>query len=319
MARGAKKGVGISATQVLLAAILVVAVILLANTANFTGLFTFGSANATATPGAVNLSASPTSAAIPTTDYPPELYARLKAYQSAPDAVSKRPAYFGSITDEIFKELPSFPKDFYVIKLLFELGKVTDPSKITIDYWKQPEFYPQFEEQGVSMMTNPPKGRWGAFGYGSYPSETVVLSPKQGTFKVHFFLHTSWLVQTYQGLSLSASFPASATLQKTSFPDNTKSIVQDASVVRDYFDVDVSPSVILLEPAFPVFKPEWTQMVTVTVKVKNPPSGKYAIGINAGAAPAEKANEWLWKYKTNYVGGAGHSIGMPWYTIYIDV
>lgn len=261
--------------------------------------------------------ASPTTQ--PTPNYPPELYARLKFYQDTPTADAKRPSYFGSITDEIFKELPAFPKDFYIVKLLFELGKVTDPTKITSEYYKQPEFYPQFESQGVQMMSNPPQGRWGAFGYGTYPSETVVLTPRQGEFQAGFFFYTSWIVQTYQGLSLTTTFPSRATLMKSYFPDNTQTVIQDPAIVSKYFEVSVSPNVLLLEPAFPVFKSNWAQQIIVTVKVKNPPPGKYAISLYAGDPPSDKGNEWLWKYKNNYVGGTAHSIGAPMYSIFIEV
>jgi hypothetical protein len=313
MARGAKKSTGPNKTIFVAAALVMLVFILFMFNPQITSMFDSKS----------GADIKPTAAPLPTVtlkpDYPPELYARLKAYQDIPEADAKRPAYFGSITNEVFKDLPPFPKDFYIIKLLFELGKITDGTKITPEYWKQPEFYPQFEDQGVAMMANPPTGRWGAFGYGTYPSETVVLTPRNNKFRVIFFLHTSWLVQTYQGMGLSYSFPRHAELQKTLYPDNTKAVLQDPANVSKYFHVKISPDVILLEPAFPVVKNGWAHAIAVDVEVKNAPPGKYAIGVDIGDAPSEKANEWLWKYKTNYVGGSSHSIGIPWYTIFVQV
>ncbi|MFH1258181.1 MAG: hypothetical protein ABIG96_00685 [Candidatus Micrarchaeota archaeon] len=308
MARGGKKASRTNYIYYTIGALLLVAIAYFA--------FNSGSINPSGPAMISNATVTPNAAL---GDYPPELYARLRAYQQSPEAVSKRPAYFGAITDEVFKELPSFPKDFYVIKLLYELGKVTDGSKITEEYYKQPEFYPQFEEQGVPLMLNPPQNRWGAFGYGTYPSEMVVLSPRTNKLKVRFFIHTSWLVQTYQGMSFGYEFPAKAQLQKTAFADNSKDVIQDPAETRKYFDVSISPDVTLLEPAFPVFKPGWAQAVTMDITVKNPPTGKYAIGVIIANPPSEKANEWLWKYKTNYVGGSAHSIGVPWFTAFIQV
>ncbi|MFH0972121.1 MAG: hypothetical protein V1835_06165 [Candidatus Micrarchaeota archaeon] len=319
MAKGGKKSSGISAMHIMLGAVIILALILIANNPSITGMFTATKQVATPSPTDEPFKMLPSPTPLAVTDYPPELYARLQAYQSGIEAISVRPRYFGSITDEIFKELPPFPKDFYVIKLLFELGKITDPGKVTADYWKQPEFYRGFDSQGVKMMANPPQGRWGAFGLGTYPGETVVLAPKQSEFETRFFIHTSWLVQTYQGMGLYSVFPKSGSLQSTSYPDDTKAVQQDPETIKQYFDVTVTPDVVLLEPAFPIFKEGWTQMVTVKVRVKNPPSGKYLIGINSGSPPSGKATEWLWKYKTNYVGGGSSSIGVPWYTIFIQV
>jgi len=246
----------------------------------------------------------------------PDLAARIKGMQQG----------YSSKRDEtllpaiVFSELPPFPKDFDEIALLVYIGSITEMNRIGPEYFKQPEFYAGWGDQGVPLYQHPPKDRWGAFGYGTYPSEMLVNSPRNAEWNVSFFMHTSWLVQTYQGIGFNVVFPATAALIQNNFPDGQKNITQDPAKVKDYFEVSVEPSSLLLEPAFPIFKQGWTQRVVVKAKAKNVPPGRYAIGLDIGGPDSKLAEEWLWKYKTQYSGNAGMTgVGRPWYTVFIDV
>ncbi len=247
----------------------------------------------------------------------PQLAGFLKSYQQV-GAPAQRPDYLPSI---VFSKLPPFPKDFYSVDILVENGIFSDMKLIDEPYWKQPEFYPEFERQAVLAYQKPPTDRWAAFGLGSYPSEVVVLSPRNNVFEVNFFMHTSWLVQTYQGTQFNYGFPAQGELLQSDFPDNTRNVTQDPEKVREYFDVEITPKEILLEPAFPVFESNWTEKIKVKVKVKNAPPGKYYIGIGGQSPSKEKADEWIWKYKTRYTDAANSfgGVGKPWLGIFIHI
>lgn len=250
----------------------------------------------------------------------PELAAYIQNYQqgAAVGAQSKRPDYLPSI---VFSKLPPMPKDFYVVDLLVDKGIFTDVNRIEEAYWKQPEFYPTFEDQGVELYQHPPQGRWAAFGVGSYPSELIVLSPRNNQFEVAFMMYTSWLVETYQGTKFNYGFPKSGNILLSDFPDGSRDVIQDPAVVKEYFDVEITPNEILLEPAFPLFEKNWVQKIKVKVKVKDAPPGKYLIGVGSEAPSKEKADEWLWKYKNRYTDAAVSygGIGRPWFSIFIDI
>lgn len=270
----------------------------------------------TAIPTAVITAATPVPTPEPFWAKYPDLMERLRQYQ-APEAESVRRC---DLPPQVFSKLPEFPKDFYANKLLFELAKIQDINYFKEDYWKQPEFYRGFDEQGCSLYQYPPRDRWAAFGYGTYPSEVVVLSKRNDEFEATFFAYTSWLVQTYQGLGFRASYPSTGRLQNSEFPDGTRTITVDPQETTKYFKVvSITPEDALLEPAFPVFENGWTQKVKVRVKVTDAKPGRYLVGVDIGAPSKEKSDEWFWKYKLNYVTSGSHSIGAPWYVMFIEV
>ncbi len=250
----------------------------------------------------------------------PELAAFIKTYQEGfvVGEQSKRPDYLPGV---VFSKLPPMPKDFYTVKLLVEKGIFTDMKKIGEAYWKQPEFYPNFESQGVPLYQKPPVDRWAAFGLGSYPSEILVLSPRNNEFEINFFMYTSWLVQTYQGTRLYYDFPAHGETLLSEFPDGTRNITQDPEKARRHFEVELVPEDVLLEPVFPVFENGWVQKVRVKVKVRDAPPGRYYIAIGGQSPSQELAQEWLWKYKTRYTDAANNfgGTGRPWEAIYIEI
>lgn len=244
----------------------------------------------------------------------PELQRRLQAFQEGP--VSKRPDY---LPKELFANLPPFPEDFYAMKVLVEFGKIPDLGRVGEEYYKQPEFYPQFETNGVQMMQNPPVGRWAPYGYGSYPSETLVATTNDTEFTVYTYFHSSWLVESYQGLGLVPVFPAVANMLQNEFPDGARYVAQNPNEAQKYFDVSITPGAILLEPAFPVFGKNWAQRVAMKIKVKGAPKGRYVIGIGIGSVPKELDAQWVWKYKTAYNTGGMAGIDVPWYQAFIQV
>ncbi len=310
---GRKKSPDLKMVVVVAAAILVLAIVFWQP---ITQLFAPPAPKPTAMPTAIITAATPAPTPEPFWAKYPDLMERLGQYQK-PYAESVRRC---DLPPQVFSKLPAFPKDFYANKLLFELAKISDVNYFGEEYWKQPEFYKGFEEQGCELYQYPPRDRWAAFGYGTYPSEVVVLSKRNDEFEATFFAYSSWLVQTYQGLGMQASYPASGRLQTSEFPDGTRNVSVDPEETRKYFEiVSITPSDVLLEPAFPVFEEGWVHKVKVRVKVKDAKPGRYLVGVDVGMPSAEKNDEWFWKYKLNYVSSGSHSIGVPWYTMFVEV
>jgi hypothetical protein len=173
----------------------------------------------------------------------PELKQRLEGYGAVKE--SKRPDYLPA---EVFKFLPKFPRDFYWVKTMVELGLLTDVNAIPAEYYKQPEFYPRFDTIGVDMMQHPTPGRFGAWGFGTYPSEVLLNAKVNETTGVettaYTIFHTSWLVETYQGMGLTVVYPNEAHMLSNQFSDGSRSVTQNSSEVAKYFETEF----VSLEP-----------------------------------------------------------------------
>ena len=110
-------------------------------------------------------------------------------FVSTEESSSFRPKYCddnGCIDDEVvFRELPPYPIDFREVDVMVENNRypiAEDFSNELPDevYFKQPEFYPTWEDQGVPYYT-PLKpgyspGYVGVVGYGAYPGD-ILVSP----------------------------------------------------------------------------------------------------------------------------------------------
>jgi len=221
----------------------------------------------------------------------------------------------------IFRDLPAFPDDFGPVKALIDAGRVRDVcERIGEEYWKQPEFYPNFVPGGVSMMLNPPTDRMGVQGYGSFPGEGIVGAEPGETIRTCTFLHTSWLISTYQGMKLNPVYLDDTELSMNSFSNGARTVSQSAEENQQYFNIEVEPYQFLLEPTWGYFYNGWTRKIDVVVHVSpNTPPGRYIIGVGVTAPDPDKAEEWLWEYKTIYVNAGAFGIGRPIYMLGIEV
>jgi hypothetical protein len=219
------------------------------------------------------------------------------------------------IPDKVFAKLPPYPKNLGEIKIMIEYNKIKDLTTIEEEYYKQPEFYLNWNPSGINSFFNPPGGYFGAFGFGAYPGDTVATMKPGESLKLGTFFRTSWGVETYQGMQLASVFPENA----ESITAGLK-IEQDPKKVRDYFDVSIEPSLFVLEPSFGVFEKDWARKITVIIRVKqNTPSGKYVVGITPIAPPSEKEDKWLTQYGLRYVSAGSHGVGRPFYQVFIEV
>jgi hypothetical protein len=239
-----------------------------------------------------------------------------------PDYCDKNTLKLGSyliqgkcIPKAVFTELPPYPKNLNDIKLLVKFSKVRDLTTIGEEYYKQPEFYENWDPAGIDSFLNPPGGYFGAFGFGTYPADVIVNLKSGQSFKVGTFFKTSWGIQTYQGMQLITVFPEHA----ESVMGNV-TVDQKSDKVKNYFEVSTNSNLFVLGPTFGVFSKDWVKLVTIDVKVKSDtPSGKYVVGITPIEPPVEYQDKWLSQYGLNYVSAGESGVGRPFFQIFIEV
>ena len=219
------------------------------------------------------------------------------------------------IPDKVFTNLPSYPNDLSEMKILIRYGKVKDLTTVEEKYYKQPEFYLNWDPSGIDSFFNPPGGYFGAFGFGAYPADTVAIVKPGEALRLGTFFKTSWGVENYQGMQLMAVFPEYAE-SKTGKIE----VSQNPTNVRNYFDVSIDPNTFILEPTFGIFEKDWARKITVIIRVKpDTPPGEYVVGISPTAPPSEMEDQWLTQYGLRYVSAGGQGIGRPFYQVFIEV
>ncbi|MBD3260058.1 hypothetical protein GF371_05540 [Candidatus Woesearchaeota archaeon] len=249
--------------------------------------------------------------------YDPELEERIRMAEEGNEQISERPDY---LPPAMFKELPKFPKDFYRVRTLVRIGRIADLENLEPRYWLQPEFFPEFEKIGVPLLLDAPTDRWGAYGISSYPGDSIANIVAGDTLDLYFFIKSSYLVETYQGVHLVPKFPQNAEIPEgVTFPDGTKEVLNPEDV-EDYFDIEISPNPFILEPNFPIYQVNGTRKIQVKITPReDTPLGNYVIAFDTGEVPEEKEQEWQRQYLNLYASGSMTKIERPYYQVYFTV
>lgn len=181
-------------------------------------------------------------------------------------------------TDNYLINLPEKPSDFKIIQRDVYSGAFPDICRLEKEYYLQPEFYPNWENQKSFMYDNHDFTRWGVYGYGAYPAKSgIQVENLKAGEKITFctFLKTSYGIETYQGIQIE--------------PESNK-----------YFNVVVDPSIMLLNPTFPEFNENWVKKITITIIAKQDiPIGTYNIGFDIVNPPKDIEKEFVWQVLDN--------------------
>ena len=163
----------------------------------------------------------------------------------------------------------------------------------------------------------------GVSGFGAYPGVLLIrpdtasrysITPGTDLEGVTFF-YTSLGVRNYQGLKLITEYPEKGVTHGGRFVVN-----QDPAKVRDYFDVNIEPGVVLLGPSWPIFSEDWTKKVKVTIHVKEgTPNGKYLIGLRPVTPDPDFNTEMFKKYRFRYQTASSIATEAPPYQIFVQV
>ncbi len=232
------------------------------------------------------------------------------------------------ISMEIFKNIPQYTDDFGSMKAAMDRGLITDLCGMGEEYWMQPEFYPNFEQHptekgsigvGLNWFKNPPTGRWGVVGYGAFPSDVYATILPGDTLTICTFFHTSWGIETYQGLAFGADYPAASYASEEA--NATVLNLQNSSEAEKYFEVTITPKYTLMEPTFPIFSKNWTKKLYMKIKVKpGTPPGTYTVALDVGKPPADVENAWIKEHLAYYIGsGTSFGVGRPMFRVFVTV
>lgn len=250
--------------------------------------------------------------------YDPELEQRVaEALERGEEFEQDRPDY---LPENMFSLLPEFPKNFYSVRQLVRTGTITDFGTLGEEYWKQPEFFPNFEDIGLPILQNPPKDRWGAQGYMTYPADTLSMVRPGEQLDVYFFIKSSYLVETYQGIMFDYSFPSSAEVTSGELPEGGTAVQQDPEAAASYFTVELEPNPFILEPNFPVFRPGGTIKVKATIRASpETPAGNYVVAFDTVKVPEEQEDLWIKQYLNRYVSGTMTKLSKPYHQAFLTV
>jgi hypothetical protein len=210
----------------------------------------------------------------------------ILVYMDNADAkVNSRPKY-DSISADVFKDLPEYPANFAILKRDIYNGQITDLNRIPENVYRQPEVYPTWDN-GQKWFTEHDYSRWGVHGYGFFPGElsyTVANMTAGDTINIYSFLHTSWGIETWQGLKLIPVYN------------------------NYYFDVSLTPDETLLEPTFPKFYNNWSQKINMLIIAKRPvPQGYYKFSISFTTPSGTNSNLWTWQALDKYTNSKYHN------------
>ena len=229
-----------------------------------------------------------------------------------------------NLSSAIFADLPTPPKEFYSYTSAVASGTLTDMCLIEKDVFEQPEFYPNFDRSplnasdfgvGIKMFQNHDSTRWGVIGYGAYPSDAYILTQNGSEFDTCVFFHTSWDVQTWQGIGFSPIYPS------VSYDEFNNTIAIQNDSAKDYIKASITPNQVLLSPVFPKFEANWSYRLQFHVKVEeNTPKGIYVVGLGLGKPDEKQDQLWAIKYLSHYTASGGkHGLDRPLYRVIVEV
>ncbi len=242
-----------------------------------------------------------------------------------PNMTEEQYAYF-------FSELPEFPEDFFSISQLVFDGLLTDYSRISSEYWKQPEFYNGwFSSVNTSYINNDPRMET-VEGYGCYPAIKEITVNKGKTVTVNCYLHAAYGVERYQGLIIHPYLPDSAiSLRGTTLFEQQETVNSYLSVsitnpdnpIYESFKSTLPYNNVGEEDWFLIFKPtyqllfdkynepiaesgfslDWTRIVELEIDIDpSTPSGDYVIALEMLTPCFEINQEFYFSTSHDYYG-----------------
>lgn len=203
------------------------------------------------------------------------------------------------VNTRIFALLPTVPNDFLYKVYLMKYGRFVDIGTLGPEYYKQPEFDPDFSRFGLRYWkewanANYSKKQWGTIGFRTYPFSQHILAAPGNSFNLTLFLSTDWNVETYQGVHLEPTFIENAVTE------DGKSIKASVDGAK-YINVNVTPNEFLMTPAFPQFTEDWVRKLSFVGKISNDtPKGVYIVSFKMSAPSQANADKWLLEYLNLY-------------------
>ena len=232
---------------------------------------------------------------------------------------------------EWYSLLPSKPSDFDQVKYMWEMGIIRDvEDRINISYWKQPEWFPRYEEGFVKVLEglatsnrlpiwsvgiydaqiyrqinkewleNPTMPTTSGYGILEIKNDSVVI-------KHRFWVRASVGSLRWFGVSLGTVYPSnSLLLGSAKWKLDKQQVTQDPELAKKYISIDMAESEtggkeFNLGFYWPKLMPDYQRQVDVTVEIKkDTPKGFYIVGVEVGGPSREYQIEQSWKYGLAY-------------------
>ncbi|QQR93049.1 MAG: hypothetical protein IPJ89_02295 [Candidatus Iainarchaeum archaeon] len=195
------------------------------------------------------------------------------------------------ISPAVFGELPSPTKCARSTAKAFRDGAFTDAFFFSPSDYLQPEFYGNFEEEGIKYWTAPVPYHYGAVGFGAFPQERLLILAPGESQRVRVFLHAGYGIRTTQGMSIQPRYGHPLDAERVQ--------VELSQDVREGFT---------LGPSFPKFSPTWARPVDVVVSV-SPTSAPGTITISFATQPPSNQAESVFRSQYGFYFNATDYIG----------
>lgn len=238
-----------------------------------------------------------------------------------------------------FEKLPSMPFDFQAVRTKFYSGQLST-ERVTEKYWKQPEFYEDWETYGISSFVfGKPEG-YSIAGYGAFPSEYIALTKRNDEFEIRFYVRAAFGTVFYQGTKIETYYPETVSMRKNFYLDTSRDVNQSPDYVIKHIKViSITPKEFILEPTFnyqiyeyndnneiikgeaipPRIEYEWVKEIKIRFKIEDLDAGKYSVVFNLVPPSDEFSFVSSDKYLTRYLE-AGSSISTGWlFGVFFDV
>ena len=190
--------------------------------------------------------------------------------------VADRPQY--SFSDDVFKDLPTFPSDFYEVKQLFATQSI-NAKQLGTNYY-QPELLTSWDYWADKVYcTNCTS--FGSYGVFIYPSLFNIYNVEPGTtVNISMLVYTNIGIRKYQGIHLNFS----------STPNVKAKIITPSN------------QHLLLSPTHPYFHNDWMQLVEIQITTLN--STDSSISIFEDELSFVFENYWEQLHGNNYTSGS---------------
>jgi len=232
---------------------------------------------------------------------------------------------------EYYSTLPPKPADFDQVRLMWETGIIRDiPERINISYWKQPEWFPEYEKTFVNALeTIATSNRIPIWSVGIFDAqiyrrinkdwlENPTIPETQGhgiveiknesvVVKHRFWVRASVGSLRWFGVGLRPVYPSKSLLSGSArWKISKKDVTQDPEMVKQYISISAAESESNAEEFnlgiyWPELSPEYQKEVLVTAEIKKGiPKGLYVVGIEVGGPSREYQHEQSLKYGLTY-------------------
>jgi len=240
--------------------------------------------------------------------------------------------YSRSGNPDFYSLLPPKPSDFNQIKLMWENGIIRDdPNRINESYWKQPEWFPKYEETFLPSLESMIRmgDREPIWSLGIFDSQTYrkvnqewlknPYEPKTsgfGEIKINndsvTFVHRFWVravpgAVKHFGIGLYVSYPQESTIYTNAkWGISGGNITQDPSITEKYikaktYESSSGKTEFTLGTYWPQLDPDYVKEVYVEAEIrKDAPKGNYIIEADEAAPSKEYQQEQSLKYGLSY-------------------